>query len=155
MTLKALAIASVLILTSGAALAEHDRNGHNDRHPQASCGKGHFNKANWQEHRAEHFAKHQEKLHTMLQLSASQENAWKTFQAQIKPEDKTARPEHDKLETLNTVQRLDRMEAWDKARDSRAAERSKAIRTFYAQLNDAQKKVFDENAFPHPQKPHH
>jgi hypothetical protein len=42
------------------------------------------------------------------------------------------------------------MEALGKERDAEHAQRSKAIRTFYAQLNDSQKKVFDENAFPHP-----
>ena len=57
------------------------------------------------------------------------------------------------LNKLNTLQRLDKMEAWDKERDLRQADRAKAIRTFYAQLNDAQKKAFDENAFP--QHPHH
>jgi periplasmic protein CpxP/Spy len=149
MKLKTFAIAGVLVLVSATAFAEHG---------QGCGGKGKFDHANWQEHRLEHFTKHQEKLHTILQLSSAQENAWKTYQAQIQPQDKAEHPEVADLNQLNTLQRLDKMEAWDKERDARQAERSKAIRSFYAQLNDAQKKAFDENAFPqHPHhgKPHH
>lgn len=140
MKLKQLAIAGSLALLSVTAFADHG----------PSCGKGKFDKTTWQEHRAEHFEKHQERLHTVLQLTAAQENAWKTYQTQIKPKDKGERPDVAGLDKLNTVQRLDKLDALDKERDARQAERSKAIRTFYAQLNDAQKKVFDENAFPHP-----
>lgn len=140
MKLKQLAIASALALVSMTALADHG----------ATCGKGKFDKTTWQEHRAEHFEKHQERLHTVLQLTAAQESAWNTYQLQIKPKDKAERPDVAALEKLNTVQRLDKMEALDKERDAEQAQRAKAIRTFYAQLNDSQKKVFDENAFPHP-----
>lgn len=146
MKLKKLAIAGALVLVSVAAFADGP-----------TCGKGNFDKAHWQEHKLEHFEKHQEKLHTVLQLSATQENAWNAYQGQIKPKDKGEHPDFAELDKLSTLQRLDKMEAWDKTRDARQAERSKAIRTFYAQLNDAQKKVFDENAFPHPHHggPHH
>lgn len=149
MKLKTLAIASALVLTSGIALADQ---GHRDHQGHASCGKGKFDKTHVQERRSEHFEQHQEKLHTMLQLNANQENAWKTYQAQIKPKEKTTKPDHEAFAKQNTLQRLDQMDAWDKERDSRSAERAKAIKAFYAQLNDAQKKVFDENAFPHPHK---
>ncbi|SDK34733.1 LTXXQ motif family protein [Methylophilus rhizosphaerae] len=146
MKLRKLAIAGALILMSGAAFADQ---GH-------GCGKGHFSKANWQEHRQEFFQKHQERLHTVLQLTAAQENAWKTYQDQIKPEVKTEHPDRQAFAKLTTPERLDKLEAWDKSRDAHTAQRDKAIRTFYAQLNDAQKKVFDENAFPHRDhgKPH-
>lgn len=140
MTLKKLAIAGVLVLVSGTVLADH---GH-------GCGKGKFDKATWQEHRLEHFQQHQDKLHTMLQLTAAQENAWNTYQTQIKPDQsKAERPDPAEISKLTTPERLDKMEALDKERDNRMAQRAKATRTFYAQLNDAQKKVFDENAFPH------
>jgi periplasmic protein CpxP/Spy len=139
MKLKKLAIAGALVLVSMAAFADG-----------ATCGKGKFDKAQWQEHKLEHFEKHQERLHTVLQLNATQETAWNTYQAQIKPKEKGEHPDFAELDKLGTIQRLDKMEAWDKTRDARQAERSKAIRTFYAQLNDSQKKVFDENAFPHP-----
>jgi len=145
MKLKKLAFAGLLVLVCGTAFAE----------PGHSCDKGKFDKTNWQEHRLEHFEKHQEKLHTILQLTSVQENAWKNYQAQIKPQDKTEHPDVAELSKLNTLQRLDKMEAWDKERDTRQAERAKAVRTFYAQLNDAQKKAFDENAFPQHEGPHH
>jgi hypothetical protein len=148
MKLKKLAFAGLLVLVCGTAFAERGQ----------GCGHGQFDHANWQEHRLEHFEKHQNKLHTILQLSSNQEAAWKTYQAQIKPEEKLEHPDVAELNKLNTLQRLDKMEAWDKERDARQAERAKAVRTFYAQLNDAQKKAFDENAFPqhpHHDKPHH
>lgn len=140
MKLKKVAIAGIMVLVSNLAFADHDHN--------HSCNKGNFDKANWQEHHLEHFEKHQEKLHTMLQLNTQQENAWKIYQGQIKPQANIEHPDFEELSKLNTLQRLDKMQAWDKERDNQAAERSKAIRSFYAQLNDAQKKVFDENAFP-------
>lgn len=144
MKLKTFAIAGMLTLLSATAFAEHGQ----------GCGdKGKFDHANWQEHRQEQFEKHQEKLHTILQLSSAQENAWKTFQAQMKPQEKIEHPDMEALNKLNTLQRLDKMEAWSKEKDARQAERASAVRTFYAQLNDAQKKAFDENAFP--QRPHH
>lgn len=143
MKLNKLAFAGLLVLVCGTAFAE----------PGHGCDKGKFDKANWQEHRLEHFEKHQERLHTILQLTSAQENAWKNYQAQIKPQDKAEHPDVAELNKLNTLQRLDKMEAWDKERDTRQAERAKAVRAFYAQLNDAQKKAFDENAFP--QHPHH
>jgi len=145
MKLKKLAFAGLLVLVCGTAFAE----------PGHGCDKGKFDKTNWQEHRLEHFEKHQEKLHTILQLTNVQENAWKNYQAQIKPQDKSEHPDVAELSKLNTLQRLDKMEAWDKERDTRQAERAKAVRTFYAQLNDAQKKAFDENAFPQHEGPHH
>jgi periplasmic protein CpxP/Spy len=145
MKLKKLAIAGLMVLVSGTALADHG----------PSCGgKGKFDKANWQEHKLEHFEKEQARLHTVLQLTAVQENAWNNYQGQIKPKDKGEHPDFAELSKLNTVQRLDKLEAWDKERDAHQAERSRAIRTFYAQLNDSQKKVFDENAFPHPHHDH-
>ena len=140
MKLKKIAIAGVMVLVSTLAFAEHDQN--------HSCNKGNFDQTNWQQHHLEHFEKHQEKLHTMLQLNAQQENAWKIYQGQIKPQENVEHPNFETLSKLNTLQRLDKMEAWDKERDSQAAEHAKAIRSFYAQLNDSQKKVFDENAFP-------
>lgn len=145
MKLKQFAIASALILVSGMAFADHDHEGCRHGHGE----KGKFDKTQFQEHRAQHFAKHQEKLHTMLQLNATQENAWKIFQGQIKPDEKMQRPDFASLDALTTPQRLDKMEAWEKERDARQAQRATATRNFYAQLNDAQKKVFDENAFPH------
>lgn len=138
MKLTLIAIAGVLTLVSGLAFAEHDH----------ACGKGKFDKTNWQQHRVEQFEKHQARLHTMLQLTTTQETAWQTFQTQIKPDDKVERPDFASLEKLTTPQRLDTLAAWDKERDSKQAQRATAIRTFYAQLNDAQKKVFDENAVP-------
>ncbi len=139
MKLKLIAMAAVLTLVSGLALAEHD------------CGKGKFDKSNWQQQRAERFEQHQARLHTQLQLSAAQESAWQTLQGQLRNDTNHGWAEHEALDKLTTLERLDKMEALDKVRDTQRAQRAAAIRTFYAQLSEPQKKVFDENAFPkHP-----
>lgn len=144
MKLKHLTLASALMLISGLALAEYDH----------GCNKPPYDKVKWQQKNVQMFAQHQERLHQLLQLSATQESAWKTFQVEMKPEEKSELPELADMEKRNTLQRLDALEAWHKARESKHAQRSNAIRTFYAQLNDSQKKVFDENAMlpppPHP-----
>ena len=148
MNMKQLAITGALVLLSGMAYADHDHGPTRGHEGHERCEKGRLDHANWQEKRSEHFEKHQERLHTMLQLSAQQENAWKAYQTQVRPPEQAEHPDVAALEKLNTIERLDKFATWDKAREARQAERNKAIRAFYGQLNYSQKKVFDENAYP-------
>lgn len=136
MKLKKLAIASSLFIAlSSTAYAEHHGNCH-ERHHE------------WSENKhAEGFEKHQADLHEKLKLSANQEPAWKAFQTAIIP-DESKKPDFEALNKLNTLERLDRMQAFEKERQVEHAKKAQAIKTFYAQLNADQKKVFDENATP-------
>lgn len=141
MKLKCLFLAGVMTLLSGMA--------HADQTP--GCDRGKFDKANWQQQRAERFEQHQARLHTQLQLTPAQETAWKIFQGQLREDAHPGLESYADLNKLSTLARLDKMESLDKARDEQRAQRAQAIRIFYAQLSEPQKKVFDENAFPkHP-----
>ena len=77
----------------------------------------------------EHHARREAELKTRLQLTAQRAQG----------------PRFDRAEfaKLTTPQRLDRMQQLKTERDARMAQRATATRTFYAQLNPAQQKVFD------------
>ncbi|RPE66855.1 LTXXQ motif family protein [Tibeticola sediminis] len=99
-----------------------------------------------QAQRAERQARHLAELKTRLQLSPAQEPAWNTFAEAMKPEpplvaDRAAlRAEMEKLSTPERIERMQQLRAQAQARmDARLA----AIKTFYAQLNPAQQKIFD------------
>lgn len=94
---------------------------------------------------AEHMEKHRARLHDKLKLSTEQEAAWKAYT------DKTKLPSADRtkavwseLRALPTPQRMDRMIAHMKERESRMLEWAAAVKEFYAQLNPEQQKLFDE-----------
>lgn len=94
-------------------------------------------------------AKHLAVLKTKLRMTASQEVAWTTFAAAMKPQSRLqhARPDPIEMEKLTAPERMDKMRAH---RTQRMAEmqaqmdkRGEATKTFYAVLNTDQKKVFD------------
>jgi hypothetical protein len=92
------------------------------------------------EDRAEH-------LKTMLQLKPNQEGALKAYLESTKPDhDTVMKSEHKRGETT-TPQRLDEMEKRMAERQAELKKRNDATRTFYAQLDASQKKVFD--TMPH------
>jgi hypothetical protein len=125
-----------------------------------AAGMAHAEKSDWQgpqrcdhgwQHRKpdpERMARHMEKrlarLHGALKLSPAQEPAWKSFVDKSKPQPMAARPDFEALSKLPTPERLDRMQALSKERQERMAARAAAVKAFYAQLNSAQQKLFDE-----------
>ncbi len=117
--------------------------------PQPGCDQGHAYRANWQQKHRAHAEQHQAVLHDKLTLSPAQETAWLAFQSQIKASDPQDHAKHQGLDKLNTLQRLDQMEAWHQARAAQHTQRSQAIRLFYAQLTEAQQLIFDQYAFSH------
>jgi periplasmic protein CpxP/Spy len=136
MKLKILVITTSLFMAlSSTAYAEHHGNCH-DRGQKWSESK-----------HSDHFEKHQVELHEKLKLSANQEPAWKAFQTAVQPTD-SKKPDFEALNKLNTLERLDRMQAFEKEHQVEHDKKTLAIRTFYTQLNTDQKKVFDENAMP-------
>jgi hypothetical protein len=89
------------------------------------------------EKRAEH-------LKTMLQLRPNQEAALKTYIEAINPgEHRMAKIEHKTGETTTTPQRLEQAEKRMAEHQAAMKKRNDATRTFYAQLDASQKKVFD------------
>ncbi|WP_374348610.1 Spy/CpxP family protein refolding chaperone [Phenylobacterium sp.] len=98
--------------------------------------------------RGERMAGH---LRDVLQLTPAQEPALQAFIAAMKPPEgglEKMRGEREKMAGLTTPQRLDAMQAHRAEREAAMDKRMQAIRTFYAQLNPAQKKAFD--ALPPP-----
>ena len=88
----------------------------------------------------------QAELKAKLQLNASQEGAWNTFAASMKPPARTGQDHaamRAEMEKLSTPERIDRMKALRAQRDAEVDKRADAAKTFYATLNADQKKVFD------------
>lgn len=97
-----------------------------------------------------HGANPHESLKDMLQLRPDQEPALKAFLEATRGEEghRTHMVRFDRDEGRSTLQRLDEMEARLAEQQARAKTRIAAIRAFYGQLDDKQKKAFD--ALPMP-----
>lgn len=105
---------------------------------------------------AEHFAKREAKLHTMLKLTAAQEPAWTAYTAAIKPP--ATPPVHrDRaaIAAMSAPERIDAMIADMKAHTTTMEAHAAALKTFYAVLTAEQKKVFDDNVMGGAHGPHH
>ncbi|MGE0099312.1 MAG: Spy/CpxP family protein refolding chaperone [Hydrogenophaga sp.] len=90
-------------------------------------------------------AARQAQLKSELKLTAEQEPAWNAFVARTQPLAHPApRGPREDWSKLTTPERLDKMQAIKTERDARMAQRTEAIKSFYAALNADQKKVFDE-----------
>ncbi|MDR0673066.1 MAG: Spy/CpxP family protein refolding chaperone [Zoogloeaceae bacterium] len=82
-----------------------------------------------------------EKLHKALKLSEAQEAAWKAFIADDAPQ--WQRPDREAFAALSTPERMEKMLELSQKRQEFMAQRLAALKTFYAQLTDEQKKTFD------------
>ena len=87
---------------------------------------------------------HSGKLKEQLKLTEAQEGAWKQFTDAMHPPAPPAPQERVDWRSLTTPQRLDRMQEMADKHQAEMCRRHDAIRTFYAQLSDEQKKVFDD-----------
>ncbi|MGB8516510.1 MAG: Spy/CpxP family protein refolding chaperone [Gallionella sp.] len=120
-------------------------------HEQAAsavAGDGHHMKMDAQECHRDAFAKHMEKLHTALKLSADQEPAWKDFVGKIKPAEMNM-PEHQDWHAMSTPDRMDHMLEMMKSREKSMTDNAVAVRAFYDTLSTEQKDAFDKNFQAH------
>ena len=79
-----------------------------------------------------------------LQLKPEQEPAWNAFVARTQPQARPApQGTREDWSKLTTPQRLDKLQALKTQRDAAFAQRTDAIKSFYAALNVDQQKVFD------------
>ena len=100
-----------------------------------------------QSRRAEHRAKRLQELKVFLQLQGNQEADWSTFYAALQsPMARPAPMNLAEMEKLTTPERIDKMMAMKAARDVQINLRMTATKTFYANLNPQQQKVFDTHA---------
>jgi len=101
------------------------------------------------EHMQARITKHLSELKRKLHITASQEPAWATFTAAMKPPANVAQmpPDRAELEKLSTPERIDKMKQLrtqhQEAMKPWLDQRDEAIKTFYAALDASQKKTFD------------
>jgi periplasmic protein CpxP/Spy len=91
-------------------------------------------------------------LKDRLKISASQEAAWAQFtQAAAPSAERMAQHQQRRAEMakLTTPERIDRMRALREQHAADMTRRGDAVKTFYAQLNTDQQKVFDELSLRH------
>jgi Spy/CpxP family protein refolding chaperone len=95
------------------------------------------------QHREAMRAKHHDKLHAALKLTADQENAWKKLMA---AESAMPRPDparHEAMSKLSTPERADMMLAHMKEREASMTQHVAALKEFYGVLTAEQKVAFD------------
>jgi len=83
-----------------------------------------------------------------LQLTPAQEPAWNGFVQSMQPnaEPRHARLDWQGMDKLTTPERIDRMRAMHTQRGAEMERRGDAVKAFYAQLTQAQQKVFDDQS---------
>jgi hypothetical protein len=104
-----------------------------------------------------HFAERLAKLHTKLNLQASQEAAWTAFAAAITPSTLPVHPGGADL-SLPAPERAQKMLDGLKQHEAIATAHVAALKTFYAALSPEQQKTFDANfkmMRPHGPRGHH
>jgi len=156
--LKRVATASLLVCAGLAAMAQPVPPG-----PGGGPGSGPgwmmqnhpADGARMRQHMDERIASHMADLKTILRITPTQEAAWASFTASMKPAAGApawrSPQERDKLraemDKLSTPERMDRMRALQAERYAkRSAEmdrRNAAVKAFYAVLAPEQQKVFD------------
>lgn len=88
-----------------------------------------------------------EQLKADLQLTTDQEPAWLAFVARTAPATQpSGTANRTDWSKLNTVQRLERMQAQHEVHGAAMKQRIDATRNFYAVLSDEQKQVFDQRS---------
>jgi len=129
--------ASLLASLSGLTLAQTAPEAKHHAHRAEHTGKMHANMA-------ERHTKHLSDLKGKLKLEANQASAWTAFeQAMQAPAQPMAHSDQAAMEKMTTPERIDHMQAHKGQRDAQMQKHANATKTFYAALNDAQKKVFD------------
>jgi len=105
--------------------------------------------------RAERIEQRQQKLHDALKLTGSQESAWNTYIAAIKPQQAIGRVDRVSFKELNATQRAEKRLEFSRARVAHQETRLEALKTFYAALTPEQQKVFDQHSAHGKRKGHH
>jgi periplasmic protein CpxP/Spy len=134
-------------LMAGAALGANAQNTAPNTAGASSpdMHRGHMDPAKMEAKLAKHLAE----LKTKLKITPSQEVAWSTFAAALKPPARIAhtRPDPAEMERLTLPQRMDKMQAIRaqhmSASQAQREKREEAVKTFYATLDNDQKSTMD------------
>jgi hypothetical protein len=135
-SLHPLLICAALTFATGSALAAG---------PGAMEG-GKMNPEQMQKHHEQRASD----LKAKLKLNPSQESAWSSFSAAMKPptDRGNMREQHAEMAKLTTPERIDRMQAMHAQRDAMMKQRGEATKAFYGQLTAEQKAIFDAQTGP-------
>lgn len=98
----------------------------------------------WHAKHAQRQAERMAKFKQSLALTPAQEGAWNDFSASMQKRNDFARLGHGDMEKLTTPERIDRMRAMRAQRSAAMDQREDATKAFYAQLQPAQQKTFDQ-----------
>lgn len=152
-TKKTVLIAMTVLGLSNGAFAATDTPAQPGGAKPAMAGKHHQYDSAQHKERME---KRQAQLHDQLKLSPNQEAAWKTFTAGMTPPASGPRPDRAAWENLSAPDRMEKMLEWSKQRQEMMASRLAGMKTFYAQLNPEQQKIFNDHfAKAHRHGGHH
>jgi protein CpxP len=137
---KALLI-GLALLTPVAAISEPG---------QASPESGAYGQGpagSWAERRERFMEERMAELRKELKLTAAQEadwNAWSARIREVKEAKKQTRPDREAMKNLPAPERLEKMIAHNKAKQTYLEEVLAATKTFYAKLTPEQRKTFDD-----------
>src|SRR5689334_14087246 len=107
---KHVLIALAALSLGGTALAtETDTQAPQGQHHQGTGEQRDAKRAEFREKMGEHIARREQKLHDALKLTGSQEQAWNTFTAAMKPAQQAQRPDHKAIASLPAPQRMEKM----------------------------------------------
>lgn len=141
---KHVLIALAALSLGGTAMAQQtDTQQAQPQRPHLTKEQRQAKMAEFRAKRAEHMAQRQQQLHDALKLSGSQEQAWNSFVASMKPAE---RAHHDRaaFASLPAPERMQKMIDFSKQRTARMESRLAALNSFYSTLSPEQKKVFDD-----------
>jgi protein CpxP len=138
--LAALIAGSGILAAAAYAMPEAEHAGK----PRCEAHHGQQMQSRWEEHRTKRLAELKEKL----MLTPGQEVAWNTFANAFQPGQRHLGADRqamrEQFQKLNTVERLDKIQAMSDMRRAKMAERAEVIKNFYAQLSPEQQSVFDK-----------
>lgn len=97
----------------------------------------------------ERAAARQQQLHDKLQLTPSQNAAWATYVAAIKPAPRAQAGQHGDWKALPAPERMEKRLEMAKQHLAHMETRLAALKAFYGVLTAEQKKVFDAHAMGH------
>ena len=83
-------------------------------------------------------------LHAALKLTIEQEPCWEKLVASEQPKSSAGIDQQEDWSALSTPQRAEKFLELSKVHQAHIAAHVAALKTFYATLNPAQKKTFDE-----------
>jgi hypothetical protein len=103
-----------------------------------------------QKRHQERMQKNMVDLKQKLALRADQESAWTQWQAETQGGmQHGAKMDHKAMEKLSTPERIDRMQAQHAERSQHMQKVAQSTKQFYAKLDSAQQKTFDEQGTRH------